>query len=357
MSSDVLDKLILQCKKNSPTVNDLETCCSEILGKYQFESVFIGSATTPESEMVALAVSGKEEFVDICIYRLGVEEKIALTKLPIKVFCDITGKPIFNKTGSLRMQKPSSGLFMAYNTPGKEYLLLGCGHMDSRTYEQPLIQDLSQLWTMWKELLSGTIFKINQNTKMEPSVSPAVTSAVVTEHSVIQSEDEIPILEGLPHRSTLLVDKVTRLYNKSYFDESLSIEVERARRYTRNMCVLILSVGHVNFSNSIDENMVAAHIAEVLIKSLRRVDVICRVSKEQYAIILPDTATNTCGIIAKRVFKFFKQVMGEQPPIFINLSASAYPETAVDAKGLYEKALVLLQQAQNAGPNKAVLAD
>jgi GGDEF domain-containing protein len=85
--------------------------------------------------------------------------------------------------------------------------------------------------------------------------------------------------------------------------------------------------------------------------------VICRVSKEQYAIILPDTATSTCGIIAKRVFKFFKQVMGEQPPVFINLSASAYPETAVDSKGLYEKALALLQQARNAGPNKAVLSD
>jgi diguanylate cyclase (GGDEF)-like protein len=366
-ASEILDRLILNCKKNPPSFDHLKDCCSEIMTQYQFDSVFVASARTPEEELVPIVSAGNSEVVDACLYRLGVEEKTALTRLPIKVYTDITGKPTFNQYGSLRMQKPKSGMFMVYNTPGKEYLLLGCGHMDSRTYALPLVQDVSQLWTMWKELLSGTIDRISKAKAVpEPSpVSPAPSSAarVAPGDSPHKQEAdgnfdaEQQLLPGVPNRSTHLVDAVTRLYNRSYFDESLSIEVERARRYSRNMCLLILSVGITEGSSKPDENLVAAHIAEVLIKSLRRVDVLCRVAKDQYAIVLPDTATNTCGIIAKRVFKYFKQILGDTPAVFINLSASSYPENSTDPKGLYEKAMTLLQQAQQAGPNKAVLSD
>ncbi|HET9869917.1 MAG TPA: diguanylate cyclase, partial [bacterium] len=122
-------------------------------------------------------------------------------------------------------------------------------------------------------------------------------------------------------------------------------------------CLLLLSVGAAPGAPAGAEDRVAAQIAEVLIKSLRKVDVICRVSKDQYAIILPDTATNTCGIIAKRIFKFFKQILGANPSVYINLGASAYPENSTEPKGLHDKATELLGQARQAGPNKAVLSD
>jgi diguanylate cyclase (GGDEF)-like protein len=366
-ASELLDKLILACKKNPPSIDNLKDACAEIMAQYQFDTVFVATAATPEEELVPIAFAGNGEVVDASLYRLGAEEKVALTRLPMKVYTDITGKPTFNQYGSLRMQKPKSAMFMVYNTPGKEYLLLGCGHVDSRTYALPLVQDVSQVWTMWKELLSGTVEKISKAKTASPAVAPPVMAApppastgsvsAKTQSFEEAGEEEQQLLPGVPNRSTHLVDSVTRLYNRTYFDESLSIEVERARRYSRNMCLLILSVGFTDGMPKPDENLVAAHIAEVLIKSLRRVDVLCRVSKDQYAIVLPDTATNTCGIIAKRVFKFFKQILGSTPAVYINLSASSYPENSTDPKGLYEKAMTLLQQAQQAGPNKAVLSD
>ncbi len=368
-ASELLDKLILACKKNPPSADNLKDACSEIMTQYQFDTVFVAAAATPEEELIPITFAGNADVMDASLYRLGPEEKVALTRLPIKVYTDITGKPTFNQYGSLRMQKPKSAMFMVYNTPGKEYLLLGCGHVDSRTYALPLVQDVSQVWTMWKELLSGTVEKIAK-AKMAPpaaapppvapsAAAPSASNAASAKARSLEEivEEEQQLLPGVPNRSTHLVDSVTRLYNRSYFDESLGIEVERARRYSRNMCLLILSVGFTEGEARPDENLVAAHIAEVLIKSLRRVDVLCRVSPNQYAIVLPDTATNTCGIIAKRVFKFFKQILGTTPAVYINLSASSYPENSTDPKGLYEKAMTLLQQAQQAGPNKAVLSD
>ena len=366
-ASEIIDKFILISKKNPPSIDQIKECCAEIQIQYQFDTVFLASARILEEELVPLASVGNPEVVDACLYRLGVEEKMALTRLPIKVYTDITGKPTFNQYGSLKMQKPKSGMFMVYNIPGKEYLILGCGHVDSRTYALPLVQDVSQVWTLWKEMLGAALDKIAQGKTAIPSpvgaaavttvpnAAPRVSAPSVAE--LVKAQEEQLLIPGLPHRATLLVDEVTRLYNRSYFDESLAVEVERARRYSRSMCLLLLSVGSAEGAAPADENLVAAHIAEVLIKSLRRVDVICRVEKNLYAMVLPDTATNTCGIIAKRIFKFFKMILGSNPSVYINLSASSFPESSSEAKGLYDKALELLQQAKQAGPNKAVLSD
>ena len=98
-------------------------------------------------------------------------------------------------------------------------------------------------------------------------------------------------------------------------------------------------------------------MADILFKSLRRVDIICRLDKHKYGIILPDTDNNTYGIIAKRVFKFYKLIMGEAPPVFLNISASTYPKHAGNHLLLLENTEKLLVQAQEVGPNKAVLPE
>ncbi|MGH7738506.1 MAG: diguanylate cyclase [bacterium] len=375
-ASQVLDKLILACKKEPPSLDHLEACCAEIMGQYQFDVVFVASAPSPEEDLIPLATAGNWEVMEAAIYRLGVEEKTALTRLPVKVFTDITGAPTFNQYGSLRMQKPQSAIFLVYNVPGKEYLLLGCGHQDSRTYALPLIQDMSQLWTLWKELLSGTIARVthsktSKNASDKKTISPAPAAAPVLKASSAPPPS-IPVIPLVPaaakdetrpsasaksRRSTLLVDEVTRLYNRSYFDESLTVEVARAKRYSRNLSLLLLRVGNQKEVSAQGRDQVATHIAEVLIKSLRLVDVICRLSEYEYAIILPDTATNTCGIIGKRVFKYFKQILAGEPSVFINMGAAAFPENSTESKSLFEKATELLEQARQAGPNKAVLTD
>jgi diguanylate cyclase (GGDEF)-like protein len=159
-------------------------------------------------------------------------------------------------------------------------------------------------------------------------------------------------------RPVVRVDEVTRLFNKDYFEECLAIEVERAKRYSRSVSILFLSVspasGHPASSGM---DGVATQVAEILNKSLRQVDIICRLEKDKYGIILPDTSNQTYGVIAKRVFRFFKEVMGEAPPVFLNISASTYPKHAGNHLLLFENAEKLLAQAKEVGPNKAVLPE
>jgi hypothetical protein len=94
-----------------PTPAHMAYTCLKWREKFQFDTVFLAVSGAPEEPITALAFDGKEELVDSGLYRLGVEERLALIKLPYKALSDITGKPQFNRFGSLKMQKPNGGVF------------------------------------------------------------------------------------------------------------------------------------------------------------------------------------------------------------------------------------------------------
>jgi diguanylate cyclase (GGDEF)-like protein len=367
ISSSVLaEKLISRCAKPPISQAALAACCKDILDNLKFDCVFLARASSAEEAPVPLAFEGKEEVMETCLYRLGVEERVTLAKLPLKTYLDMTGKPLFNKSGSLRIQKPNSGVFMVLNRPKKIYILLGCAHQNSQAYDQRTLEELSALWKQWQEPLERAVTQgLSQGKAPSPPAASEELSSLRLKLDVPSTPAFATPLAEKPtiakkdgRRPVALVDEVTRLFNKDYFSECLSIEVERAKRYSRLMSLMFLSVAPVEgMAGKTDENQIATQVAEILSKSLRRVDIICRLDKYKYGIILPDTANNTYGIIAKRIFKFFKQIMGETPSVFLNISASTYPKHAADHNALLENAEKLLVQAQDVGPNKAVLPE
>jgi diguanylate cyclase (GGDEF)-like protein len=366
VSSNVslIEKLISRCSQPPIHQSNLVSCCKDVLVNFNFDCVFLAHASGPEEALSIVALDGKEEVMDTCLYRLGVEERNALSKLPLKTYLDITGKPVFNKSGSLRIQKPNSGVFMVLNRAKKSYLLFGCAHQNSQAYDHKMLEELSALWKHWQEPLEKAISKVVNTEKKDGGGERFVEQTVVKDETSLPTltdsfaTSKSPENKNAGRRPVILVDEVTRLFNRDYFIECLSIEVERAKRYSRLMSLVFLSVSPVEGgSNPVNENLVATQVAEILFKSLRRVDVICRLDKNKYGIILPDTANNTYGIIAKRIFKYFKQIMGDTPPVFLNISASTYPKHAEDHQALLENAEKLLTQAREVGPNKAVLPE
>ncbi len=363
LNGSLIEQLISRCTKQPIDQSNLVNCCKDILENLKFDCVFLACAASPEEPLSIVALDGKEEVMDTCLYRLGVEERNALSKLPLKTYLDITGKPVFNKSGSLRIQKPNSGVFMVLNRAKKNYLLFGCAHQNSQAYDNKTLEELSALWKRWQEPLEKAILQV-VNTAKEGKGNHLVDETVgkvdIPLTPMMDPFVAVPSLEIKTdgRRPIVLVDEVTRLFNKDYFAECLSIEVERAKRYSRLMSLMFLKVSPVSgVASQSEENQVATQVAEILSKSLRRVDVICRLDQNKYGIILPDTANNTYGIIAKRIFKYFKQIMGDAPSVFLNISASTYPKHAEDHHSLLENAEKLLTQAQDVGPNKAVLPE
>jgi diguanylate cyclase (GGDEF)-like protein len=352
-------------------VEALEKCCRHLLEAWRFDAVFLAFASTVQAALETVACAGETVLMEKAVYRVGIEDRLALLKVPFRTLLDITGKPTFTASGTLRIQKPSSGVITAAEAGDRNYVLLGLVHREARKYEDRVPEEVSTVWRDVRDVLIPLVLKAAER-KAEAPPPPRTDRPV--EDSVRLDALQIPVQappaagdgagkappEGPRsiQRPVELVDAGTRLFNRHYFVESLSIEVERARRYQRTVSLLLIQVTALKpVHGEEDWNRLAVLVAEILVKALRRVDIVCRFDRNKFAVILPDTAHLTLGIVVKRIFKLFRQSVGEDPVACLNLCTLAYPDHAENDSALLLKGEEMLAQAVAAGPNKAVLSD
>jgi hypothetical protein len=165
--SATLQKLIGNCRADNAGKDALLNCCQDLQMDYKFETVFIAVGQSPEDSPKPLVWLGIEELVAKSLWRIGVEDRIALTQTSFKVFQDVSGPPAFNPHGSLRIQKLGSGIYFALFTPGRGYLLVGCVHKEARPYPPKLSDELGQVWKEWKEPLWELVALVLRQQQLE----------------------------------------------------------------------------------------------------------------------------------------------------------------------------------------------
>jgi diguanylate cyclase (GGDEF)-like protein len=90
------------------------------------------------------------------------------------------------------------------------------------------------------------------------------------------------------------IDELTGLANRRQFQRALEREVQRARRYDRQLTLALFDVDHFKKYNDTRGHpagdRVLATIGSILRTSLREVDIVARYGGEEFAVILPETA-------------------------------------------------------------------
>ena len=88
-------------------------------------------------------------------------------------------------------------------------------------------------------------------------------------------------------------DELTGLFNFRYFNQALSLEMERTRRSGQPTCLIMCDLDHFKDINDLHGhevgNIVLSHVAGLIKKTIRRLDIPCRYGGEEFALILPDT--------------------------------------------------------------------
>ncbi len=88
-------------------------------------------------------------------------------------------------------------------------------------------------------------------------------------------------------------DELTGLFNFRYFTQALSLEMERTRRSGQPTCLIMCDLDHFKDINDLHGhevgNIVLTHVAGLIKKTIRRLDIPCRYGGEEFALILPDT--------------------------------------------------------------------
>lgn len=100
-------------------------------------------------------------------------------------------------------------------------------------------------------------------------------------------------------------DGLTGLANRRHFDENLKMELERAKRYERELAVFMLDVDGLKDVNDTNGHqcgdVVLIGVASLLQDALRPSDLAARYGGDEFVVVLPETDARSAHSVAERI--------------------------------------------------------
>ena len=150
-----------------------------------------------------------------------------------------------------------------------------------------------------------------------------------------------------------VVDNLTRLYNRRYFDSRLEEELSRASRYESPLSVLFIElqgydqIGRAFGTLRAEETLRQA--ADIIRSTVRKADIVTRFDACTFGLVLPHTGVQAEVVAARLVRKLGEWIVDEghesgRAPIVLRMGWASY---AVDAD---EAATIVTRAMERVGP-------
>lgn len=173
--------------------------------------------------------------------------------------------------------------------------------------------------------------------------------------------------KGLQEKESLLAlaltDPVTGLGNHRHFQEQLRIEVERAKRHQRPLCVVMIDLDHFKKWNDQfghpSGDQALRETAAILLKGVRNIDWVSRYGGDEFAVILPDTKVSNALEISERLRTSFEQNFRPGAggiKLSLSLGVSSFPDNGATPQALIESADKALYESKKQGRNQSKIA-
>ena len=141
----------------------------------------------------------------------------------------------------------------------------------------------------------------------------------------------------------VITDDLTKLFNFRYLDQTLDIELKRSQRYGSRISLIFFDMDYFKLVNDNHGHLVGSkvlsEVAQILINSLRDVDIVARYGGDEFVIVLPETKVDTAIKITHRLHKAIREhEFLKEEGLKLHLSASygisGYPDHARTKKDL-----------------------
>jgi diguanylate cyclase (GGDEF)-like protein len=155
-------------------------------------------------------------------------------------------------------------------------------------------------------------------------------------------------------------DGLTQVYNKRYFHEALERETSRARRYARQLSMVMFDVDRFKQKNDtfghVAGDRILRELACVVRDILRREDVFARVGGEEFAVLAPEVGIVGAKEAAEKVRRVVEATAfrfeGCAIPTTVSLGVSTWLGPADQSERLYARADAALYAAKRGGRNR-----
>lgn len=231
---------------------------------------------------------------------------------------------------------------------------------------------------------ASTLTQSAIRTILLPLLSTMVIPIVWLHYSYVKHPGEAPVLAALSaviltlliYRNHLILsdnavlfakalrDSLTGLNNHRYFHEVLHRMVVKAKNSDKPVSLLMVDIDDFSrVNNAYGHNYgdkVLISIGKTLVSNLRESDEACRLSGDEFGVILPDTGTYRAYSLAKKLRESINKELCSAFPeteITITIGVSTYPVLAKDKDDLLHTADGALYWAKIHGKNNVLLYD
>jgi two-component system, cell cycle response regulator len=170
--------------------------------------------------------------------------------------------------------------------------------------------------------------------------------------------------DGLRHKveasiEMAVVDALTGLHNRRYFDSTLAALIDEAKRKARPLSLMMFDIDHFKSVNDVHGHEAGDHLLQSMAARIKRVirsgDLFCRLSGDEFVIMMPDTRLEVAAKVAERVRAAVASegfaVTAKQRSLAVTISVGL-AASAQDAADLMRRADKALYRSKQAGRNR-----
>src|SRR3984957_13625841 len=157
------------------------------------------------------------------------------------------------------------------------------------------------------------------------------------------------------------LDGLTGIFNRRFFELRIAEEIERARRHSMSLAVIMTDIDQFKKLN--DEfghllgDEVLRQVSSLFHQQLRKMDVVCRYGGEEFAILLIQTNAQHAMGVAEKLRRMVESWQFPGVPRMVTVSAgvAAFPEHGASRDEIVRAADTALYAAKQAGRNRVLL--
>ncbi len=218
------------------------------------------------------------------------------------------------------------------------------------TFLQKLLQrlagvDVSETESLnhWQEVLrrrSEMAERLGRPVSLKTAATDYFGSVQLLQKSILLDYGE---LKQLRHNAA--TDALTGLYNRRLFDEYLTKELNRSRRYAYPLALLLFDLRNFKQANDTYGHAVGDEVlrslARAFVETIRGSDYPCRIGGDEFALLLPQSEKSSAFALAQRItekFELYAQALAPNVGLGLDYGVTSFPDDGESATTLYEAA-------------------